>query len=150
MSAAEREAALGQAIAALTDPTRRAVVALLARGPRRAGELAASLSMAPPSLSRHLRVLRKSGLIADDEPEHDARVRLYRLQPQALAPLQGWLDEVHAFWGDQLQAFKAHAERGAVRRAEPGPARAAKGVAKRAAERAAERVAERPKRPPKR
>ena len=146
MSAAEREAALGQAIAALTDPTRRAVVALLARGPRRAGELAASLSMAPPSLSRHLRVLRKSGLIADDEPEHDARVRLYRLQPQALAPLQGWLDEVHAFWGDQLQAFKAHAERGAVRRAEPGPARAAKGVAKRAADRAAER----PKKPPKR
>lgn len=71
--------------------------------------------MAPPSLSRHLRVLRKSGLIADDEPEHDARVRLYRLQPQALAPLQGWLDELHAFWGEQLQAFKAHAERGAAK-----------------------------------
>ena len=66
--------------------------------------------MTPPSLSRHLRVLRKGGLIADDEPEHDARVRLYRLQPQALAPLRGWLDEVEAFWGDQLQAFKAHAE----------------------------------------
>ena len=105
------EAAVGAALAALADPTRRAVVQLLSHGPRRAGELAAALQMTPPSLSRHLRVLRKGGLIADDEPEHDARVRLYRLQPEALAPLRGWLDEVAAFWGDQLQAFKAHAEK---------------------------------------
>ena len=105
------DAALGLAIAALTDPTRRAVVALLARGPQRAGELAATLAMAPPSLSRHLRVLRRSGLVADDEPEHDARVRLYRLRPESLAPLRSWLDELQAFWGDQLQAFKAHAEK---------------------------------------
>jgi DNA-binding transcriptional ArsR family regulator len=83
---------------------------LLARGPQRAGELAAALAMSPASLSRHLRVLRQGGVIADDEPEHDARVRLYRLQPQALAPLHDWLAELEAFWGDQLQAFKAHAE----------------------------------------
>jgi DNA-binding transcriptional ArsR family regulator len=107
------DAAVGLSLAALTDPTRRAVLALLAHGPQRAGELASTLAMAPPSLSRHLRVLRKSGLIADDEPEHDARVRLYRLRPEALAPLQGWLDELQAFWGDQLQAFKAHAEKSA-------------------------------------
>ena len=107
------DAAVGLALAALTDPTRRPVLALLARGPQRAGELAASLAMAPPSLSRHLRVLRRSGLIADDEPEHDARVRLYRLRPESLAPLQGWLAELQAFWGDQLQGFKAHAEKSA-------------------------------------
>lgn len=101
--------ALGQALAALTDPTRRAVQTLLARGPQRAGELAAALAMSPPSLSRHLRVLRHSGLITDDEPDHDARVRLYRLRPAALVPLQGWLDALQAFWGDQLLAFKAHA-----------------------------------------
>jgi len=112
----QAEAALGVALAALADPTRRAVVRLLAQGPHRAGELAAALGMSPPSLSRHLRVLRKGGLIADEEPEHDARVRLYRLQPQALAPLQDWLAELEAFWGDQLQAFKAHAERGAAPR----------------------------------
>ena len=110
------DAAVGLAIAALTDPTRRAVVALLAHGPQRAGELAAALAMAPPSLSRHLRVLRKSGLVADDEPEHDARVRLYRLRPESLAPLQGWLDELQALWGDQLRAFKVHAEKSAPAR----------------------------------
>lgn len=115
------DAALGAALAALGDPTRRGVIALLAQGPRRAGELADAMGMAPPSLSRHLRVLRKGGLIADDEPEHDARVRLYRLRPQALAPLRDWLDEVGAFWGDQLAAFKAHAEA-----APPKPARGAR------------------------
>lgn len=104
-------AALGEAIAALADPTRRGVVSLLARGPQRAGEIAAALGMTPPTLSRHLRVLRQSGLIADDEPEHDARVRLYRLQPDALHPLRDWLAELEAFWSDQLGAFKAHAER---------------------------------------
>jgi DNA-binding transcriptional ArsR family regulator len=114
------DAAVGQALAALTDPTRRAVIALLARGPQRAGELASTLAMAPPSLSRHLRVLRRSGLIADDEPEHDARVRIYRLRPEALAPLQGWLEELQSFWSDQLHAFKAHAEK---KPATPLPAR---------------------------
>jgi DNA-binding transcriptional ArsR family regulator len=109
------EGALGSALAALGDPTRRAVVRLLAQGPRRAGELASALAMTPPTLSRHLRVLRKSGLISDEEPEHDARVRLYRLQPQALQPLQSWLDELEAFWGEQLLAFKAHAEQAGER-----------------------------------
>jgi DNA-binding transcriptional ArsR family regulator len=113
---ADSDAAVGRALAALTDPTRRAVVRLLARGPQRAGELAAALAMSPASLSRHLRVLRQGGVIADDEPEHDARVRLYRLQPQALAPLHDWLAELEAFWGDQLQAFKAHAEAAAAPR----------------------------------
>ncbi len=106
-------------MAALTDPTRRAVVAMLARGPQRAGELAAALAMAPPSLSRHLRVLRRSGVIDDDEPLDDARVRLYRLRPQSLAPLQDWLAELQAFWSDQLQAFKAHAEKPASARRMP-------------------------------
>lgn len=108
---------LDRALAALGDPTRRAVIRLLARGPQRAGELAAALAMSPPTLSRHLRVLRRSGLIADDEPEHDARVRLYRVQPEAFAPVQDWLQDLESFWGDQLQAFKAHAEGRAVQRA---------------------------------
>lgn len=107
------------ALAALADPTRRAVLQLLARGPQRAGELAQALAMSPPALSRHLRVLRRSGLIADDEPEHDARIRLYRLQPEGLAPVSGWLDELASYWTDQLAAFKAHAEARAPARAAP-------------------------------
>ena len=102
-------------LAALSDPTRRAVIDLLRVQPRRAGELAEALSMNAAALSRHLRVLRKSGLIKDDEVEHDARVRLYSLQPEAFVSLRDWLNEVEAFWGGQLQSFKHHAERRAAR-----------------------------------
>ena len=100
---------IDRALSALSDPTRRAVVDLLRTQPRRAGELADELNMSAPALSRHLRVLRKSGVITDDAVEEDARVRLYRLQPETFATLRGWLDEVESFWGDQLQSFKARA-----------------------------------------
>ena len=103
-------------LSALSDPTRRAVIDLLRRKPLRAGEIAAQLDMSPPALSRHLRVLRKAGLIVDDEPEHDARVRLYRLNPKAFSSLKAWLGEVEAFWEDQLGSLKKHAEGGAARR----------------------------------
>ena len=103
--------AVDRTLAALSDSTRRAVVDLLRKKPHRAGELADALEMSPAALSRHLRVLRKSGLIVDDELEDDARVRLYRLQPGAFASLRDWLGEVEGFWGDQMQSFKQHAER---------------------------------------
>ncbi len=102
--------AIDRALSALSDPTRRAVVDLLRTQPRRAGELADALDMSAPALSRHLRVLRQSGVITDDAVEEDARVRLYRLRPETFSTLRGWLDEVESFWGDQLQSFKAHAE----------------------------------------
>jgi len=108
-------AAVDGALAALADPTRRAVIDLLRKGPRRAGELADALRLSPPALSRHLRVLRRSGLVVDDEPEHDARVRLYRLRPEGFAPLHDWVGTVAALWQDQLAAFKAHAEKGSKR-----------------------------------
>jgi DNA-binding MarR family transcriptional regulator len=76
-----------------------------------AGDIAAALSVSPPLLSRHLRVLRKSGLIENSEVEHDARVRVYRLRPERFAILRNWLEEVEAFWAAELSAFKAHAER---------------------------------------
>jgi DNA-binding transcriptional ArsR family regulator len=97
-------------LAALSDPTRRRVIELLKREPQRAGELSDALDMTPAALSRHLRVLRDHGLIADEPAEGDARVRLYSLQPQAFSSLRDWLDEVEAFWGEQLHAFKRHAE----------------------------------------
>jgi DNA-binding transcriptional ArsR family regulator len=102
--------ALDQTLQALADPTRRGVVELLRQEPRRASELAELLSMTRPAMSRHLRVLRKSGLVSESEPDHDARVRVYRLEPERFAALREWLDEVEAFWTDQLQAFKLHAE----------------------------------------
>ena len=105
------ENALDRTLVALADPTRRGVIELLREQPRRAGELAELLAITPPALSRHLRLLRKSGLVSESELDDDARVRMYRLEPAPFAELRGWLDDVEAFWGDQLQAFKAHAEK---------------------------------------
>lgn len=104
---------LDATLAALADPTRRHVVELLRERPRRAGELAAASRMSGPAMSRHLRVLRASGLVEVDAArgDHDARVRVYRLRPEPFMALQEWLDQVQAFWTDQLGAFKAHIER---------------------------------------
>ena len=107
--------AVDAALAALAEPTRRAVVDLLRHGPHRAGELADALAMSPAALSRHLRVLRHSGLVVDEEPQDDARVRLYRLRPEGFDALDGWVDSIRSLWTDQLAAFKAHAERRALR-----------------------------------
>ena len=73
---------LDRTLSALADPTRRGVIDLLRVGPRRAGELAASLGMSSPAMSRHLRVLRRSGLVDEESPGEDARVRIYRLRPE--------------------------------------------------------------------
>jgi DNA-binding transcriptional ArsR family regulator len=107
----ERVSRLDETFSALADPTRRAVVDLLRKKPRRAGELSTALSMSPPAMSRHLRVLRQTGLVEEEVVEDDARVRMYSLRRDRFAEMRSWLDEVEAFWGDQLSAFKAHAER---------------------------------------
>jgi DNA-binding transcriptional ArsR family regulator len=98
-------------LAALADPTRQRVVDLLRQEPRRAGELAAAAQVSPAALSRHLRVLRSSGLVEVDGVDADARLRVYRLRRQPFMALQAWLDQVHAFWGEHLEAFAEHANR---------------------------------------
>jgi DNA-binding transcriptional ArsR family regulator len=85
---------IDRTLAALADPVRRGVVDLLRKRPRRAGELAAAFEMSPPSMSRHLRLLRRSGLVAEGEVDGDARVRVYRLRAGPFAALRAWLDEV--------------------------------------------------------
>jgi DNA-binding transcriptional ArsR family regulator len=97
-------------LAALADPTRRAVVELLRTRPRRAGELADHFGVSAPAMSRHLRVLRSRGLVEEERAPHDARVRVYRLRPEPFRDLQSWLGEVEEFWNDQLGAFKVRAE----------------------------------------
>ena len=102
---------LDDTFTALADPTRRAVVDLLRKKPRRAGELSTALSMSPPAMSRHLRVLRTIGLVDEEGVDGDARVRMYTLRRDRFVEMRAWLDDVESFWGDQLSAFKAHAER---------------------------------------
>ena len=107
---------LDDTLSALADPTRRRVVDLLRKRPRRAGELAAAFKVSAPAMSRHLRVLRTRGLVEEERVEDDARVRVYRLRKEPFRDLQAWLAEVETFWADQLRAFKAHAERPRGRR----------------------------------
>lgn len=102
---------LDAAFAALADSTRRAVIRALLRKPLRAGELAERVAMSPPALSRHLRTLRQAGLITEAGMDGDARVRVYRVDLNAFAPVRNWIDQVEDLWHEQLQAFKEHAER---------------------------------------
>ena len=111
-----RTLTVASTFAALADPARLAVVRLLSEEPRRAGELAGSLDMSAAAMSRHLRVLRKSGLIAEQGIADDARVRVYHLEKKPFAQLHVWLAEVEQFWGGQLAAFEQHVARRRTRR----------------------------------
>jgi DNA-binding transcriptional ArsR family regulator len=99
---------LDATFAALAEPTRKAVIGLLSRGPKRAGDLAEKLDQSPAAMSRHLRVLRRSGLIATEGLDDDARVRMYRLRREPFDEMRAWLTEVEAFWGEELEAFREH------------------------------------------
>lgn len=101
---------LDRTLLALADPARRAAVDLLRDEPRRASDLADALSLTRPAMSRHLRVLRAAGLVEEESPEEDARVRVYRLRPEPFSALRSWVEDVEAFWSGQLEAFKRHAE----------------------------------------
>lgn len=103
-------AQLARTFTALADPARLAVIALLRKRPQRSGELAEQLELSRPLMSKHLRILRKAGLVEELAIDDDARARLYQLRAVPFSELREWLDQVEAFWADQLDAFKAHAE----------------------------------------
>ena len=102
---------IDDAFAALADPARRRAVELLARQPRRAGELARALRVSPSTMSKHLRVLRDRGLVTEAHPAHDTRVRIYSLRSASMADLRAWLDAAERGWSEQLDAFARHLER---------------------------------------
>ena len=95
---------------ALADSNRRFVVQLLSSGPRRASDIAADAGLSGPAMSRHLRVLLRAGVVADSRSPEDARVRMFTLRPESMAPVQAWLDQVQAHWSEQLASFKRHVE----------------------------------------
>lgn len=90
---------------ALADPTRRRIVELLTREPMRAGAVAGAFDSAAPTISRHLRVLRRAGLIEETRVDEDARVKVYRLRQEPFGDLGAWIDQVQAFWHDRLDGF---------------------------------------------
>jgi DNA-binding transcriptional ArsR family regulator len=92
--------------AALADPTRRRVLALVAERPRSVVEIAGELPVSRPAVSQHLKVLSEAQLVA---VRQDGRRRIYRARPEGLAPLR---DELERFWTEALTNFKRIAEGG--------------------------------------
>ena len=89
---------------AVSEPHRRRVLDLLARGERSAGELVEAFpALTQPAVSRHLRVLREAGLV---EVRPEAQRRIYALKPEALVPLDEWIERYRHFWSGQLDALE--------------------------------------------
>jgi DNA-binding transcriptional ArsR family regulator len=89
---------------ALGDPNRRAILSLLGTGDRSVHEIAAALPISRPAVSRHLRLLKEAGLVAE-EPRGTRRI--YRLQEQGLTAVQAYLERV---WGEAAARFRLVAE----------------------------------------
>ncbi|MFK3670976.1 ArsR/SmtB family transcription factor [Leifsonia aquatica] len=94
---------------ALADESRRTILERLRTGPATAGELADALPIARPGVSRHLRVLRESGLV---EVDQRSQWRVYRLRPEPLIELDAWLDRYRAVWEQRLDALHTEVARG--------------------------------------
>lgn len=97
------------ALAALADPTRREIVALLAGGEVTAGGLAARFPVSRPAVSRHLRVLRESGLV---RVRAEGQRRVYALDPGPLEELDAWLTPYRRLWAQRLDALDTEIARG--------------------------------------
>ncbi|MBV8246117.1 MAG: winged helix-turn-helix transcriptional regulator [Candidatus Eremiobacteraeota bacterium] len=99
---------LDDVFGALADPTRRRIVERLARGEMTVGEIAAGFALSQPAISKHVKVLERSQLIARSV---EGRVHRVRLQSKALLQASGWLDAQRAFWESRLDSlghFLAH------------------------------------------
>jgi DNA-binding transcriptional ArsR family regulator len=91
--------------AALADPHRRQMLALLGERPRVVGELVQLLGLSQPGTSKHLKVLREAGLV---RVHTDAQRRRYELNPEPLSELDAWLAPYRALWNDRLDALERH------------------------------------------
>src|SRR5580704_15969516 len=96
--------AYGKVLAALSDPTRRAVFERLVAGPRSVGEIVKNLPISQPAVSQHLKVLRDAGLVTE---KRDGTRRIYSADTRALGELRAYVD---AIWHDALGDLAARAE----------------------------------------
>ncbi len=100
----ETDECLDAAFAALADPTRRAIVSRLARGDATVNELAAPFAMSLPGISKHLKVLERSGLISR---RRDAQFRPCHLEVGALDGALNWIEEHRRMWGERFDKLDA-------------------------------------------
>jgi DNA-binding transcriptional ArsR family regulator len=96
---------LDSTFAALADPTRRAIVERLARGDATVNELAAPFAMTLPGISKHLKVLERSGLISRSR---NAQFRPCHLERAALDSAVGWIEENRRIWTERFDKLDQH------------------------------------------
>jgi DNA-binding transcriptional ArsR family regulator len=90
---------LSSTFAALADPTRRAILARLARGEATVSELAAPFDLSLPAISKHLKVLQRAGLI---EQGRQAQWRPCRLKPEPLRDVSDWIGQYRRYWEESF------------------------------------------------
>ena len=97
---------------AVAEPRRREILKFLARRERPVGEIVESLRLDQPSVSKHLRVLRATGLV---HMRCQGRQKFYRTNAHAIRPLHEWASTFERYWGHQLSRIKERAEAAAAR-----------------------------------
>ena len=97
-----------QALQALGEPHRMAIVAMLNDGERPAGDFVDALPISQPTVSKHLSVLREAGLVT---VRKDANRRLYSLNPAPLAEIDAWLEPYRRFWTNRLDALETYLDK---------------------------------------
>jgi DNA-binding transcriptional ArsR family regulator len=91
--------------AVVADPTRRRILHELTGGEQSVGQLAGSLGLSQPAVSKHLKVLREGGFVTN---RIAAQQRIYRLDQPPFAELDGWLEAFRRHWGRHLDALERH------------------------------------------
>ena len=95
-------------LAVLAEPTRFRILEQLLLSERSVGELVDTLEMSQPAVSKHLRVMRESGLVSS---RVEAQRRIYRIEPHPLQALDGWLERYLRLWTHHLDALGRHLDR---------------------------------------
>ena len=91
-------------LAALADPTRQRIVAILAAGALSSGEIAGRFDLSPPAISQHLKTLKAAHLVL---VKTDKQKRIYSLDPKGVQEVSDWVARIQAFWNPRLDALEA-------------------------------------------
>ena len=108
MTIQPRENTLNAAFAALADPTRRAILARLARGEADVSELMKPFGLSQPTISKHLKVLEDAGLVARGR---DAQRRPRKLVAAPLKDVSDWVESYRRFWEQQFASLDRYLEK---------------------------------------
>ena len=92
----------------VAEPTRRAILSLLASSEQSVGDLESRLGLPQPSVSKHLRILRDAGFV---EVRIEAQRRMYRIKPAPFMEIEAWLAPFRRYWLEQVEALERHLDR---------------------------------------